>query len=55
MPQLNPAPWLAILLFSWFIFLAVLPTKVMKHTFTNEPTALSAKMPKTEPWNWPWH
>nr|ADG45856.1 ATPase subunit 8 [Eigenmannia virescens]ADG45858.1 ATPase subunit 8 [Eigenmannia virescens] len=55
MPQLNPAPWLAILLFSWFIFLMILPAKVMKHTFTNDPTALSTKTPKTEPWNWPWH
>uniref|UniRef100_A0A6B9INW9 ATP synthase complex subunit 8 n=2 Tax=Sternopygus TaxID=36697 RepID=A0A6B9INW9_9TELE len=55
MPQLNPTPWFAILVFSWLIFLTVLPQKVLKHTFTNEPTALSAEKPKTESWNWPWH
>nr|YP_009990520.1 ATP synthase F0 subunit 8 [Centrolabrus exoletus]QNM99770.1 ATP synthase F0 subunit 8 [Centrolabrus exoletus] len=55
MPQLNPAPWLAILLFSWLIFLTFLPQKVLAHTFPNEPTSQSAESPKTEPWNWPWY
>nr|AEL32707.1 ATPase8 [Prochilodus lineatus]AEL32715.1 ATPase8 [Prochilodus lineatus] len=55
MPQLNPAPWFAILVFSWLVFLTIIPSKVLKHPFTNEPTALSTEKPKTEPWNWPWH
>nr|YP_009311649.1 ATP synthase F0 subunit 8 [Canthophrys gongota]BAV70604.1 ATPase subunit 8 [Canthophrys gongota] len=54
MPQLNPAPWLAILMFSWLIFLAILPTKIMSHTTPNDPGSLASESHKTEPWNWPW-
>nr|NP_740066.1 ATP synthase F0 subunit 8 [Caranx melampygus]YP_009234291.1 ATP synthase F0 subunit 8 [Caranx tille]YP_010172991.1 ATP synthase F0 subunit 8 [Caranx crysos]WNH17165.1 ATP synthase F0 subunit 8 [Caranx sexfasciatus]WNH19479.1 ATP synthase F0 subunit 8 [Caranx caballus]AHA41592.1 ATP synthase F0 subunit 8 [Caranx melampygus]AMB65159.1 ATP synthase F0 subunit 8 [Caranx tille]QSH90817.1 ATP synthase F0 subunit 8 [Caranx crysos] len=54
MPQLNPAPWFAILTFSWLIFLTVLPSKVMSHTYPNEPTPQSTEKPKTEAWSWPW-
>nr|YP_913657.1 ATP synthase F0 subunit 8 [Pseudohomaloptera leonardi]BAF41718.1 ATPase subunit 8 [Pseudohomaloptera leonardi] len=54
MPQLNPAPWFAILLFSWAIFLTIIPTKVMGHILPNEPTPVNTQMHKTEPWNWPW-
>nr|AFY11271.1 ATPase subunit 8 [Centromochlus existimatus]AFY11283.1 ATPase subunit 8 [Centromochlus existimatus]AFY11293.1 ATPase subunit 8 [Centromochlus existimatus]AFY11299.1 ATPase subunit 8 [Centromochlus existimatus]AFY11309.1 ATPase subunit 8 [Centromochlus existimatus] len=55
MPQLNPAPWFAILVLSWLIFLTVVPQKVMNHSFTNEITALSTKSLKSDIWNWPWH
>nr|AFJ67842.1 ATP synthase subunit 8 [Triportheus albus] len=55
MPQLNPAPWFAILVFSWVIFLTIIPSKVLKHIFNNEPKTLNVTKPKTEPWNWPWH
>nr|YP_004733476.1 ATP synthase F0 subunit 8 [Bunocephalus coracoideus]BAK42320.1 ATPase subunit 8 [Bunocephalus coracoideus] len=55
MPQLNPAPWFAILLFSWLIFLTVIPPKVLSHNFTNELTTLSVKSLKPKTWNWPWH
>nr|YP_010956319.1 ATP synthase F0 subunit 8 [Astronesthes nigroides]WMY89412.1 ATP synthase F0 subunit 8 [Astronesthes nigroides] len=54
MPQLNPAPWFAILVFSWLIFLTVIPPKVLAHTFPNEPT-IDTEQTKTESWNWPWH
>nr|WET58804.1 ATP synthase F0 subunit 8 [Triplophysa sp. 1 TL-2023] len=54
MPQLNPAPWFAILLFSWLVFLTIIPTKVMSHTSPNEPTTLDSEKHKTEPWDWPW-
>nr|YP_001491257.1 ATP synthase F0 subunit 8 [Spicara maena]BAF51768.1 ATPase subunit 8 [Spicara maena]BAQ20881.1 ATPase subunit 8 [Spicara maena] len=54
MPQLNPAPWLTILVFSWVIFLTILPLKIVAHTFPNEPTLKSADTPKTESWTWPW-
>nr|YP_008593682.1 ATP synthase F0 subunit 8 [Peprilus triacanthus]WNH18803.1 ATP synthase F0 subunit 8 [Peprilus burti]WNH37183.1 ATP synthase F0 subunit 8 [Peprilus triacanthus]BAN83676.1 ATPase subunit 8 [Peprilus triacanthus]BAW88968.1 ATPase subunit 8 [Peprilus burti] len=55
MPQLNPGPWLAILLFSWSIFLIIVTPKVMAHTFPNMPTLQSTKKPKGESWDWPWH
>nr|YP_008144925.1 ATP synthase F0 subunit 8 [Psenes pellucidus]AGO20420.1 ATPase subunit 8 [Psenes pellucidus]WMI34862.1 ATP synthase F0 subunit 8 [Psenes pellucidus] len=55
MPQLNPAPWLAILVFSWLVFLIIIIPKVMAHTYPNEPTPQSAEKTKGEPWNWPWH
>nr|YP_009092590.1 ATP synthase F0 subunit 8 [Rhabdosargus sarba]AIR12154.1 ATP synthase F0 subunit 8 [Rhabdosargus sarba]BBC27456.1 ATPase subunit 8 [Rhabdosargus sarba] len=54
MPQLNPAPWFNILVFSWAIFLIILPLKVEAHTFPNEPTLQSTDTPKTESWTWPW-
>nr|YP_010745274.1 ATP synthase F0 subunit 8 [Triplophysa langpingensis]YP_010835759.1 ATP synthase F0 subunit 8 [Troglonectes lihuensis]WET58830.1 ATP synthase F0 subunit 8 [Triplophysa langpingensis]WGC44036.1 ATP synthase F0 subunit 8 [Troglonectes lihuensis] len=54
MPQLNPAPWFAILVFSWLAFLTIIPTKVMNHTSPNEPTLLDSEKHKTEPWDWPW-
>nr|BAS04651.1 ATPase subunit 8 [Cobitis takatsuensis] len=54
MPQLNPAPWFAILLFAWLIFLIIIPTKVLNHVMPNEPTPFSTDEHKTQPWNWPW-
>nr|WNH19661.1 ATP synthase F0 subunit 8 [Derichthys serpentinus] len=55
MPQLNPAPWFAILVFSWIVFLTIVPTKVMGHIFNNEPNPKTAEKPKQGPWNWPWY
>nr|YP_008592610.1 ATP synthase F0 subunit 8 [Umbra pygmaea]YP_009178051.1 ATP synthase F0 subunit 8 [Umbra limi]AJW75342.1 ATP synthase F0 subunit 8 [Umbra limi]QWE36920.1 ATP synthase F0 subunit 8 [Umbra pygmaea]BAN81626.1 ATPase subunit 8 [Umbra pygmaea] len=55
MPQLNPAPWFTILLFSWLVFLIVIPPKVLNYTFTNEPSPQNTQKPKPQPWNWPWH
>nr|WNH18517.1 ATP synthase F0 subunit 8 [Xanthichthys caeruleolineatus] len=55
MPQLNPAPWFAILVFSWLVFLIILPPKVMAHIFPNESSPQNTEKPKTESWNWPWH
>nr|YP_004347734.1 ATP synthase F0 subunit 8 [Tetraodon biocellatus]BAK09838.1 ATPase subunit 8 [Tetraodon biocellatus] len=55
MPQLNPSPWFAIMVFSWFVFLTFLPPKVMAHTFPNEPTAQNTQTLKTKSWTWPWH
>nr|BBF17068.1 ATPase subunit 8 [Ilisha sirishai] len=55
MPQLNPAPWFLILVFSWLIFLTVLPPKVLAHNFNNEPTTTNTEKSKPEPWNWPWY
>nr|ACN11733.1 ATP synthase subunit 8 [Plicofollis cf. polystaphylodon RB-2009] len=55
MPQLNPAPWLAILMFSWLVFLTVIPPKILNHTFTNDVTTLDTENLKSDTWNWPWH
>nr|ABA11752.1 ATPase subunit 8 [Novaculichthys taeniourus] len=55
MPQLNPAPWFSILVFSWLVFLTIIPQKVLSHTFPNEATSRSVETPKTESWNWPWN
>nr|WEW79470.1 ATP synthase F0 subunit 8 [Bostrychus sinensis]WEW79496.1 ATP synthase F0 subunit 8 [Bostrychus sinensis]WEW79509.1 ATP synthase F0 subunit 8 [Bostrychus sinensis] len=55
MPQLNPAPWFAILVFSWLVFLTILVPKVLAHSFPSEATPQSTQAPKTEPWSWPWH
>nr|ACS37057.1 ATP synthase F0 subunit 8 [Rhinatrema nigrum] len=54
MPQLNPNPWFIIMLFSWLIFLMMIPTKIVKHqpmNATTEPT----KTHDQTPWIWPWH
>nr|YP_009175937.1 ATP synthase F0 subunit 8 [Hippocampus abdominalis]ALI16054.1 ATP synthase F0 subunit 8 [Hippocampus abdominalis] len=55
MPQLNPSPWLMILLFTWLIFITVIPPKVMAHKYPNEPNVLSTKTLETTSWNWQWH
>nr|YP_003345246.1 ATP synthase F0 subunit 8 [Nemichthys scolopaceus]BAI53319.1 ATPase subunit 8 [Nemichthys scolopaceus] len=55
MPQLDPAPWFMILMFSWTVFLTILPTKIMAYVYNNEPSHQSAEKPKLTPWNWPWY
>nr|YP_636035.1 ATP synthase F0 subunit 8 [Lepisosteus osseus]ABF74791.1 ATP synthase F0 subunit 8 [Lepisosteus osseus] len=54
MPQLNPTPWFFILFLSWLTFLIILPSKIMEHSFTIEPTTQSVEKPNPEPLNWPW-
>nr|YP_008758032.1 ATP synthase F0 subunit 8 [Odontobutis potamophila]AGW46886.1 ATP synthase F0 subunit 8 [Odontobutis potamophila]QGZ07853.1 ATP synthase F0 subunit 8 [Odontobutis potamophila] len=54
MPQLSPAPWLMILLFTWLVFITVLPTKVLTHITPNKLNQQNTQKPKTEYWNWPW-
>nr|AAP92016.1 ATPase 8 [Serranus baldwini]AAP92018.1 ATPase 8 [Serranus baldwini]WNH21911.1 ATP synthase F0 subunit 8 [Serranus baldwini] len=54
MPQLNPSPWFAIMVFSWMVFLTVIPPKIMSHTFLNEPSSRSAKKSDQNNWSWPW-
>nr|BAH10490.1 ATPase subunit 8 [Rudarius ercodes] len=55
MPQLNPAPWLSILVFSWLVLLVIIPPKVMAHTFSKEPVSTSSEELKKDSWTWPWH
>nr|YP_010956540.1 ATP synthase F0 subunit 8 [Equetus lanceolatus]WMY89633.1 ATP synthase F0 subunit 8 [Equetus lanceolatus] len=54
MPQLNPSPWLTIMIFSWLTFLIILPPKIMAHTFPNEAAPQSTEKSSTTAWNWPW-
>nr|YP_010956826.1 ATP synthase F0 subunit 8 [Nealotus tripes]WMY89971.1 ATP synthase F0 subunit 8 [Nealotus tripes]WNH17178.1 ATP synthase F0 subunit 8 [Nealotus tripes]BAN83715.1 ATPase subunit 8 [Nealotus tripes] len=54
MPQLNPAPWLAIMAFSWLVLLTVIPPKILAHTYPKEPTPQSTEKPKGDSWAWPW-
>nr|BAW88929.1 ATPase subunit 8 [Danionella dracula] len=54
MPQLNPAPWFMILVFSWFVFLTIIPTKVLGHVQPNEPTLPDVKQHHSSSWTWPW-
>nr|BAR45840.1 adenosine triphosphatase subunit 8 [Pseudotrichonotus altivelis] len=55
MPQLNPTPWLPILVFSWLVFLYILPPKVINHAFPNEPAMQNTQKFETITWTWPWH
>nr|QUJ18423.1 ATP synthase protein 8 [Altrichthys curatus] len=55
MPQLDPAPWLGVFVYSWLIFLTIIPPKVLAHTYPNDPSHQSTEKPKTESWTWPWH
>nr|BAV71410.1 ATPase subunit 8 [Oreichthys cosuatis] len=54
MPQLNPNPWFMILMFSWMVFLIIIPPKILNYTSPNEPTLMTAKKHETESWDWPW-
>nr|YP_009270237.1 ATP synthase F0 subunit 8 [Polypterus mokelembembe]ADG95261.1 ATP synthase F0 subunit 8 [Polypterus mokelembembe] len=55
MPQLNPDPWLIILIFTWAVFLIILPNKIISHSIPNEPSAKDPSNLLTEIWSWPWH
>nr|YP_009142731.1 ATP synthase F0 subunit 8 [Chaenogobius gulosus]AKI30272.1 ATP synthase F0 subunit 8 [Chaenogobius gulosus] len=54
MPQLDPSPWFAILVFSWLIFLTIIVPKTLNHTFPNEPSLQNTQTLKTKAWTWPW-
>nr|YP_009764049.1 ATP synthase F0 subunit 8 [Synchiropus sycorax]QIS89400.1 ATP synthase F0 subunit 8 [Synchiropus sycorax] len=54
MPQLNPSPWLMILLLSWTIFLFFIPTKVITHIFPNKLIPGAKNTFTKTPWTWPW-
>nr|YP_003002317.1 ATP synthase F0 subunit 8 [Gillichthys mirabilis]ACI23010.1 ATP synthase F0 subunit 8 [Gillichthys mirabilis] len=54
MPQLNPAPWFTILVFSWLVFLTIVVPKTLNHISPNEPSAQTKKPSKTYTWPWMW-
>nr|YP_010133526.1 ATP synthase F0 subunit 8 [Moenkhausia sanctaefilomenae]QWM92537.1 ATP synthase subunit 8 [Moenkhausia sanctaefilomenae] len=55
MPQLILKPWFFILLASWLVFLTIIPSKIMKHYFNNEPKTAYTSKPNTKTWDWTWH
>nr|YP_001491504.1 ATP synthase F0 subunit 8 [Chaetodontoplus septentrionalis]BAF80419.1 ATPase subunit 8 [Chaetodontoplus septentrionalis] len=54
MPQLNPRPWMAILMFTWVVFLTVIPTKIIEHCFPNEQIDSAPMFSEPDTWLWPW-
>nr|AAK71769.1 ATP synthase 8 [Enteromius paludinosus] len=54
MPQLDPGPWFMILVFSWLVFLIIIPNKVSNYASPNELIPVDAGEHKTESWDWPW-
>nr|YP_001650766.1 ATP synthase F0 subunit 8 [Solenostomus cyanopterus]BAF74890.1 ATPase subunit 8 [Solenostomus cyanopterus]BBU25687.1 ATPase subunit 8 [Solenostomus cyanopterus] len=54
MPQLNPAPWMMILVTSWVIFLAFMPLKILSHSFSPQPSTQATQTTENKHWNWPW-
>nr|ALD61629.1 ATP synthase F0 subunit 8 [Apolemichthys arcuatus] len=54
MPQLNPNPWFAILMFTWLVFLYYIPLKIAGHAFPCEPIVYHPEFEQPETWVWPW-
>nr|YP_007624596.1 ATP synthase F0 subunit 8 [Calyptorhynchus lathami]AEA36009.1 ATP synthase F0 subunit 8 [Calyptorhynchus lathami] len=54
MPQLNPNPWLSIMITSWLTFILIIQPKVLSFTPTNLPTNKTLTTIKINPWIWPW-
>nr|QOI74409.1 ATP synthase F0 subunit 8 [Caiman crocodilus] len=52
MPQLNPEPWLIILLITWAFFTTILQPQTTSLIPTNDPSTHSLQTTKT--WPWPW-
>nr|ABL96919.1 ATPase subunit 8 [Adelomyia melanogenys] len=54
MPQLNPNPWLSIMILSWLTFSLIIQPKLLSFTPTNTPSEKTSTSTKTHPWPWPW-
>nr|YP_044730.1 ATP synthase F0 subunit 8 [Shinisaurus crocodilurus]BAD24780.1 ATPase subunit 8 [Shinisaurus crocodilurus] len=54
MPQLNPAPWLLILIMSWLTLLLLYLTKTTNFSNTYTPSIFQTVNHKASPWAWPW-
>nr|AKC05172.1 ATP synthase F0 subunit 8 [Periophthalmus cantonensis] len=53
MPQLNPSPGFAILVFSGLTFITIVVPKTLNHTFPNEPSPQTTQITKTNPGSGP--
>nr|QJX58571.1 ATP synthase F0 subunit 8 [Chlamydera nuchalis nuchalis] len=54
MPQLNPGPWLFIMLISWMTYSLIIQPKIMSFISTNPPSNKTQITTNTTPWDWPW-
>nr|QBH75468.1 ATP synthase F0 subunit 8 [Aquila audax]UBQ34067.1 ATP synthase F0 subunit 8 [Aquila audax] len=54
MPQLNPAPWLSIMLASWLTLTLIIQPKLLPFTPTNILSNKPITTINLSPWNWPW-
>nr|YP_010000278.1 ATP synthase F0 subunit 8 [Serilophus lunatus]QOD96125.1 ATP synthase F0 subunit 8 [Serilophus lunatus] len=54
MPQLNPNPWLYIMLTSWLTLSIILQPKISSFLQTNHPSTKTSPATTPSPWNWPW-
>nr|YP_010230728.1 ATP synthase F0 subunit 8 [Cacatua alba]QSV10405.1 ATP synthase F0 subunit 8 [Cacatua alba] len=54
MPQLNPNPWLSIMIMTWLTLSLIIQPKMLPFTPTNPPTNKTTLTTKTNPWTWPW-
>nr|YP_009590192.1 ATP synthase F0 subunit 8 [Piranga flava]YP_009590205.1 ATP synthase F0 subunit 8 [Piranga hepatica]QBM09985.1 ATP synthase F0 subunit 8 [Piranga flava]QBM09998.1 ATP synthase F0 subunit 8 [Piranga flava]QBM10024.1 ATP synthase F0 subunit 8 [Piranga hepatica]QBM10037.1 ATP synthase F0 subunit 8 [Piranga hepatica] len=54
MPQLNPNPWLFIMLTSWLTFSLIIQPKLLTFVSMNPPSNKPPITPNTTPWTWPW-
>nr|YP_009990900.1 ATP synthase F0 subunit 8 [Bucco capensis]QNN84266.1 ATP synthase F0 subunit 8 [Bucco capensis] len=54
MPQLNPNPWLFIMLTSWLTFTLIMQPKLLTFTLPNTSPNKTTQTTKTTPWPWPW-
>nr|YP_010000928.1 ATP synthase F0 subunit 8 [Climacteris rufus]QOD96853.1 ATP synthase F0 subunit 8 [Climacteris rufus] len=55
MPQLNPSPWLFIMISSWLTYTLIIQPKILTFIAPNPPSnkaPLTIKSPT--PWTWPW-
>nr|QWS05575.1 ATP synthase F0 subunit 8 [Melanocharis longicauda] len=54
MPQLNPNPWLFIMITSWLTYSLIIQPKILKFLAANPPSNKTSPAPSTNPWTWPW-
>nr|AAL92839.1 ATPase subunit 8 [Glaucis hirsutus]AAL92841.1 ATPase subunit 8 [Glaucis hirsutus]AAL92843.1 ATPase subunit 8 [Glaucis hirsutus]AAL92845.1 ATPase subunit 8 [Glaucis hirsutus] len=54
MPQLNPNPWLFIMILSWLTYSLIIQPKILSFPPTNPPSEIPTTPSKTSPWSWPW-
>nr|AKE50238.1 ATP synthase subunit 8 [Amazilia cyanura] len=54
MPQLNPSPWLFIMIMSWLTFSLIIQPKLLSFTPTNTPLEKTSTSTETTSWPWPW-
>nr|AAM90400.1 ATP synthase 8 [Conirostrum bicolor] len=54
MPQLNPNPWLFIMLISWLTLTLIIQPKLLTFVSANPLSNKPPITPSTTPWTWPW-